>query len=226
MTDGTATDMITLVVDVGGNNVKYRFSTDEDSAKFKSGKDLTPQSMLDQLLDAVSDRPFDRITIGFPSPVRNDRILLEPANLGSGWVDFDFSGAFDKPVRVINDAAMQALGSYEGGTMLFIGLGTGLGGALVLNGIVAPLEVAHLPYKDEMTFEDFVGERGRKAFGREKWEKAVHDVVERLRLALVADSVVIGGGNAKRLKALPPRASLGHNRNAFEGGFRIWGISA
>lgn len=212
----------TLVVDVGGNNVKFRFSGETESRKFKSGKSLSPDDMIAQLMAKIADEPFDRVSIGIPAPVRNNCVIKEPFNLGPGWVDFDFEAAFEQPVKVVNDALMQALGSYEGGTMLFLGLGTGLGGALVFGGTVAPLEVAHMPYKDGKSFEDFVGKRGLKALGREKWEAAVHDVVDVLRQGLVADAVVLGGGNAKRIENLPPHTTIGDNANAFAGGFRLW----
>jgi polyphosphate glucokinase len=178
--------------------------------------------MVDGVLQLVSDWTYDVITIGYPGPVINGRLALEPRNLGSGWVDFDFAAHFGKPVKLINDAAMQALGSYEGGRMLFLGLGTGLGSALIIENVVAPLELAHLPYKKGRTFEDYVGLRGLKRLGKKKWQKAVEDVVARLQAALVADSVVLGGGNAKLLKRLPPGARMGDNRNAFLGGVRVW----
>jgi polyphosphate glucokinase len=178
--------------------------------------------MVDGVLKMAADWKYDRITIGYPGPVVDGRLILEPRNLGPGWVDFNFAAHFGKPVKLINDAAMQALGSYEGGRMLFLGLGTGLGSALIVKSVLAPLELAHLPYKKGRTFEDYVGLRGLKRLGKKKWQGAVEDVVARLQAALVADSVVLGGGNAKLLKRLPPGARLGDNRNAFLGGVRLW----
>lgn len=160
--------------------------------------------------------------MGYPGPVVNGKLLMEPRNLAAGWVGFDFEGAFGKPTRIINDAAMQALGSYEGGRMLFLGLGTGLGSTLILDGVVAPLELAHLPYRKGKTFEDYVGQRGYERLGKNKWSKHVEVVVHKLKAALVADYVVLGGGNARKLKVLPEGARMGDNRNAFLGGFRLW----
>jgi polyphosphate glucokinase len=177
--------------------------------------------MVDGVNAATHDLSFDRISVGVPAPVRAGRIVSEPFNLGGGWVDFDFEQAFGKPTKLLNDAAMQALGSYEGGKMLFLGLGTGLGSALVLNGAVEPMELGHLPFR-RATFEDYVGERGRKRFGKKKWQKAVAETVERLAAALEPDYVVIGGGNAKKLDELPPNVRLGRNDNAFRGAFRLW----
>jgi hypothetical protein len=168
------------------------------------------------------DWEYDGVSIGYPGPVIRDKLALEPRNLAPGWVDFDFAAAFGKPVKLINDAAMQALGSYEGGRMLFLGLGTGLGSALIVDGVIAPLELAHLPYRKCRTFEDYVGLRGLVRLGKKKWTKAVADVTARLQAAMVADSVVLGGGNAKKLKRLPTGARLGLNTNAFLGGFRLW----
>jgi len=216
-----------LVADVGGNNLKIVTSTHPEKRKVPSGPDFTPQDMVEAVGELAKGLEFDRISIGIPAPVRYNRVEIEPFNLGPGWVGFDFQAAFDMPTRVVNDALMQALGSYEGGTMLFVGLGTGLGGALVIEGHATPLEVAHLPYKRDRTFEDYVGRRGLKRMGHKKWQSSVFDVVERLRLAMVADYVVIGGGNAKKLTELPPHSRRGKNENAFIGGFRIWeGASA
>jgi polyphosphate glucokinase len=210
-----------LVIDVGGTNIKMLATGQKDVRKFPSGPKLTAQQMVDGVIKATADWDYDVVTIGYPGPVVNGKLVLEPHNLGPGWVDFDFAGKFGKPVRLINDAAMQALGAYRGGKMLFIGLGTGMGSAMVFDGVVAPLELAHLPYKKH-TFEDYVGLRGLERLGKKRWHKAVEDVVDRLEAALVADSVVIGGGNARKLKRLPPGARLGDNRDAFEGGFRLW----
>ncbi len=214
--------MKVLVIDVGGTNIKVFANGETGVRKFPSGPTLTAKQMVDGVLGLVGDWNYDVITIGYPGPVTHGRLALEPANLGPGWVDFDFAGHFGKPVKIINDAAMQALGSYEGGRMLFLGLGTGLGSALIVDQVVAPLELAHLPYKKGRTFEDYVGLRGLKRLGKKKWQKAVEDVVARLQAALVADSVVLGGGNAKLLKRLPPGTRMGDNRNAFLGGVRLW----
>jgi len=178
--------------------------------------------MVQAVLENTRGWAYDRISIGYPGPVVQGKIVHEPKNLGPGWVGFDFAAAFGKGVKLINDAAMQALGSYEGGRMLFLGLGTGLGSALIVNKVIAPLELAHLPYKKGRTFEDYVGARGLDRLGKRKWQRAVEDVVARLRAALVAEKVVLGGGNVKKLRALPPGTRQGDNRNAFVGGFRLW----
>ncbi len=211
-----------LVVDVGGNNVKFIISGDEDRRKFPSGKEFTPAELVEGVLSRIGGEAYDCVSIGVPGAVVDGRIVVAPVNLGKGWRKFDFESAFDRPVKLVNDAEMQALGSYKGGTMLFLGLGTGLGAALVKDGTIVPLEVAHLPYRDGMTFEDFVGRRGLKRLGREEWEAAVHDVVERLRQALVANYVVMGGGNTSKLKNLPEHTIQGSNDNALIGGFRLW----
>ncbi len=165
---------------------------------------------------------YDAVSIGYPGAVVRDRPVAEPHNLGRGWVGFDYKKAFGKPVRIVNDAAMQALGSYEGGRMLFLGLGTGLGSALIIDGVMEPLELAHLPYRKGRTYEDYLGRRGLKKFGRKKWRRHVKDVVEQLMAALQVEYVVIGGGNAKELDEYPPGARPGANANAFIGGFRLW----
>ncbi len=211
-----------LVIDVGGTNVKIIATGQKEVVKIPSGTEMTAQAMVEQVKEAAKSWQYDRVSIGYPGPVVQSKPLLEPKNLGRGWVDTDFADAFGKPVRVINDAAMQALGSYDGGRMLFLGLGTGLGSALVVDGVVAPMELAHLPYKKGSTFEDYVGIRGYKKLGKKKWARAVDDVVARLKAALVADYVVLGGGNAKKLKKLPAGSRLGDNMNAFTGGFRMW----
>lgn len=211
-----------LVVDVGGTNVKILASGQDEVRKIPSGTALSAKQMAKAVLHAARDWEYDRVTIGYPGPVVGGKIVAEPKNLGRGWVGFDFEKEFGKPVKLINDAAMQALGSHQGGRMLFLGLGTGLGSALIINKVIAPLELAHLPYKKDHTFEDYVGERGRKRLGRKKWERAVADVVTRLRNALIVDSVVLGGGNVKRLTRLPPGCRQGNNKNAFIGGFRLW----
>ena len=210
-----------LAVDVGGSHVKVLASGETDSHHEPSGPTLTPAKMVAAALRAAQGWRFDVVAVGVPAPVHNGRVVSEPFNLGTGWVGFDFEVAFGAPTRVMNDAAMQALGSYEGGTMLFLGLGTGLGSALVAEGIVEPMELGHLPFK-KRTFEDYLGERGRVEFGRKRWEKLVADAVSHLTAALEPDYVVLGGGNAARLRTLPPNTRLGENSNAFTGGFRIW----
>jgi polyphosphate glucokinase len=211
-----------LVIDVGGTNVKLLASGQTERRKFASGPAMTPQLMVDQLKEVAGDWDYDVVSIGFPAPVANDKPLREPHNLGPGWVDFDYQAAFGKPVKMINDAAMQAIGSYDGGRMLFLGLGTGLGSTLIVDKAVAPMELAHLPYREAQTFEDYVGQRGLDRMGKKEWRVAVQDVVKRLKDALVADYVVLGGGNARHLKELPEGVRLGQNDNAFIGGYRLW----
>ena len=212
-----------LVVDIGGNNIKVLATGADARRKTPSGPDLTPERLVEAVGVLTTDWRFERVSVGYPGAVRHGDIVLEPHNLGPGWVGFDFQAAFGKPTVLVNDAAMQALGSYEGGTMLFLGLGTGLGAALVAEGALVPLEVAHLPYRKKLTFEDHVGERGLDRFGLKSWRTHVLEVIARLRAALVADEVVLGGGNAKRIGDLPAFCRLGHNDNAFVGGFRLWG---
>ena len=214
--------MRVLAVDIGGTNVKFLAQGRREPRKFPSGPTLTPAAMVAGVLGAVKDWTFDAVAVGYPGPVVQGKPLLEPKNLGRGWIGFDYAGKFGKPTRLINDAAMQALGSYEGGRMLFLGLGTGLGTTLIVDRVVAPMELAHLPYRKGHTFEDYVGARGLLRLGKRKWQRAVHDVTARLRAALVVDDVVLGGGNAKKLEELPPGARLGSNANAFTGGFRLW----
>lgn len=213
-----------LAVDVGGTNVKVRRSGDPEVRKHPSGRDFSAQRMVEIVVGLGCGWGFERVSIGFPGPVLDGRPACEPRNLGEGWVDFDYEGAFGCPVRVLNDAAMQALGSYQGGKMLFLGLGTGLGSAVVSAGRVEPLELAHLPYKKGRTYEDYVGKRGLERLGKKKWRAAVHDVVERLAHALQVDYVVLGGGNVKKLEELPEGVRKGANANAFLGGFRLWGV--
>lgn len=211
-----------LVVDVGGNNIKLKHSARDQRRKTRSGPELTPQALVTAVRELVHDWPYDRVTIGCPGPIQGGRMVLEPHNLGTGWVDFDFQSAFDRPVKLVNDAVMQAIGSYAGGKMLFLGLGTGLGAALVGDHVAVPLEVAHLPYRKKYSFEDCVGKRGLDRMGQQRWEKAVHDTVARLKAAMVADYVVLGGGNTKLLKKLPEGSTAGDNQNAFTGGARLW----
>jgi polyphosphate glucokinase len=213
--------MNVLVVDIGGTNVKILATGQDTRRKFTSGPKLTPAKMVAGVQQLAADWKYEAVSIGYPGPVSRGRIVSEPHNLGRGWVAFDFEATFTRPVKVINDAAMQALGNYEGGKMLFLGLGTGLGAALMVEGIVAPLEVAHLPYL-RGTFEDYVGLRGLERWGKKRWRRCVADVVARLIAALQADEVVLGGGNVKELKTLPPGCRAGTNDSAFRGGFRLW----
>ena len=211
-----------LVVDVGGTKFKIKTATDGGEQRtFPSGRRLTAQKAVAGILQLAGDWKYDAISIGIPAPVINGRILHEPHNLGGGWVGFDFKAAFGCPVKIINDAAMQALGSYHGGSMLFLGLGTGLGSSMVVDDVIVPMELAHLPYKKK-TFEDYVGLAGLERLGRKKWQLAVFDVVQRLRSALEPDYVVIGGGNGNLLKKLPDGVETCPNENAFLGGFRLW----
>jgi polyphosphate glucokinase len=211
-----------LVVDVGGTHVKLFATGRPEPVKLDSGPGLTAERMAGAVRVATAGWEFDVVSIGYPGPVRNGHPAADPHNLGPGWVGFDYEAAFGRPVRIINDAAMQALGSYEGGRMLFLGLGTGLGSALVVEGIVQPLELAHLPYRRGYTFEEYVGVAGLERLGRRRWRRYVADVTERLAAALQADYVVLGGGNSKKLDDLPRGARLGANANAFAGGFRLW----
>jgi polyphosphate glucokinase len=210
-----------MVIDVGGDHVKILVTGQEAPRKFVSGPSMTAEKMVTGVLKAAEGWKYQVVSIGYPGPVLRDRPVLEPHNLAPGWVGFDFEAAFGCPVKLINDAAMQALGSYEGGKMLFLGLGTGLGSAMVVDGIVVPMELGHLPYR-KRTFEDYVGMRGWKRFGKKEWRHYVEDVVARLIAALEPDYVVLGGGNVHRLKELPPNCRMGENANAFRGGFRLW----
>ena len=210
-----------LVVDIGGTNVKMLASGQREQRKFPSGPTLTPRQMAAGVKQAVQDWKYDAVSIGYPGPVRLGQPVAEPHNLGKGWVAFNYRAAFGRPVKIINDAAMQALGSYEGGRMLFLGLGTGLGSTLIADGVVLPMELGHLPYR-KGTFEDYLGIRGLEQRGKKKWRAAVEDAVARLVAALQPDTVVLGGGNVKKLKALPPLCRAGVNANAFRGGFRLW----
>jgi hypothetical protein len=211
-----------LVVDVGGNNVKLLATGQRVAVKLPSGPALTPARMVAAVKKAAAGWRYDRVSIGFPGPVRDGRPSEEPKNIGRGWVRFDYRRAFGKPVRILNDAAMQALGSYEGGRMLFLGLGTGLGAALAIDGVIQPLEIAHLSYRSGKTYEEFLGKRAQDRMGKKRWRRMVWEIAPRLREAFQVDEVVIGGGNAKQLKAVPPGCRLGENRNAFAGGFRLW----
>ena len=212
----------TLVIDVGGTHIKVLATGHQEPREIPSGPAMTPDKMVRDVKRITGDWKYGHVTVGYPGPVIHGRPLREPHNLGGGWVGFNFRKAFGCPVKVINDAAMQALGSYQGGRMLFLGLGTGLGAAMIVGGILAPMELAHLPYKRGKTYEDYVGRRGLKRLGKKNWRRYVADIVERLKNALEVEYVVLGGGSIKHLKALPPDTRLGDNQNAFAGGFRLW----
>ena len=210
-----------LVVDVGGSHVKLLVSGADGPRRFKSGRRLTPERLGAGVRRATDGWSWNAVSLGLPTPVRGGRVIAEPVTLGRGWVAFDYAAAFGTPIRIVNDAVMQAIGSYEGGRMLFLGLGTGLGSALIVDGIVEPLELGHLPYRKK-TFEDYVSSRALERVGRKRWRKVVFDVVEQLTAALEPEYVVIGGGGVDDLDELPPNARRGDNANAFEGGFRLW----
>ena len=216
--------MNALVIDIGGNNVKILATGQNESRKFPSGPTLTPKQMVAGVKKLAGDWKYDAVSIGYPGMVVRNRLLAEPHNLGRGWMGFDFETAFKRPVKVVNDAAMQALGSYKGGKMLFLGLGTGLGSAMIVDGIIEPMELAHLSYK-KGTYEDYVGARSLEKRGKKKWRGQVAEVVKRLIAALEPDDVVLGGGNVRKLKVLPKACRVcreGDNANAFLGGFRLW----
>ena len=213
--------MNVLVVDIGGTNVKILASAQSEPRKFPSGPEMTPKQMVSGVKQLAGEWKYDAVSIGYPGRIHRGRIVSEPHNLASGWVGFNFEAAFGCPVKLMNDAALQALGSYKGGTLLFLGLGTGLGSALVVEGTVVPMELAHLSYR-KGTYEDHVGNRGRKRLGQKKWARHVAYSVARLVEALDPDDIVLGGGNSKKLKKLPPGCRLGDNANAFLGGFRLW----
>jgi len=210
-----------LAVDVGGSHVKVLASGETERRRAPSGPTLTPSEMVEVALGLARGWRWDVVSVGVPAPVHRGSVVLEPFNLGKGWVGFDFESAFGAPTRLMNDAAMQALGSYEEGTMLFLGFGTGLGSALVVDGVVEPMELAHLPFK-KRTYEDYLGERGRVRLGLKRWRKVVAEAIEQLTTEFEPDSIVLGGGNAAKLDQLPPRARLGSNTHAFVGGFRLW----
>ena len=213
--------MNVLVIDIGGTHVKVLATGRDAHREFDSGQALTPKRMVSGVRKLVADWKYEVVSIGYPGPVLRGRPVSEPWNLGKGWVGFDFGAAFKRPVKVVNDAAMQALGSYKRGKMLFLGLGTGLGSALIVDGIIEPMELGHLPYK-KATFEDYVGIRGLERYGKKKWRSYVADVVERLVAAIEPDEVVLGGGNVRKLNELPSGCRVGDNANAFLGGFRLW----
>jgi polyphosphate glucokinase len=210
-----------LVLDVGGTHVKMLATGQSEATKLDSGKDLTAAAMVAAVKEATAGWEYDAVAMGVPAPVVNGRLVRDPVNLGPGWMGYAFDAAFGKPLRIVNDATMQALGSYAGGRMLFLGLGTGLGTALVDNGYPIGLEIAHLPYK-QRTYEEYLGVAALERAGRGRWERRVHRIAERLCDAFVCDYVMLGGGNAKLLRTLPPRGRLGDNANAFTGGFRLW----
>jgi predicted NBD/HSP70 family sugar kinase len=211
-----------LVIDVGGTHVKALSTGRRKPLEIPSGPTMTAREMVQKVRQGTTGWRYSAVSIGYPGPVLHGKPVTEPANLGGGWVGFDFKKAFGCPIRVINDAAMQALGSYKGGRMLFLGLGTGLGSALIVDGVLEPMELAHLPYKDGQTYEERVGKGALKRFGKKRWRRNVADVVTKLKAALEADDVVVGGGNAKLLQTLPKGVRLGSNANAFVGGYRLW----
>src|SRR4051812_13552703 len=210
-----------LGIDVGGTHVKALVTGQKTHQEFESGPTLTPKRMISQVRKLVPGSKYDVVSIGYPGAVVRGRPVAEPWNLGRGWVGFNFEAAFKRPVKIVNDAAMQALGSYKRGKMLFLGLGTGLGSALIVDGVIEPMELGHLPYKKK-TFEDYVGARGLAKYGKKKWRGYVADVVKRLVAAIEPEEVVLGGGNVKKLKELPPGTRAVNNYNAFVGGFRLW----
>jgi polyphosphate glucokinase len=210
-----------LAVDVGGSHVKLLVNGAGERRRFVSGSKFTAAQMVEGVLEHSADLTYTAVSIGIPAPVVAGRVVREPMNLGKGWADLDYESAFGKPTKVVNDAAMQALGSYEGGRMLFLGLGTGLGSSMIVDGILEPMELAHLPFR-KATFEDYVGARGRERLGEKRWRKAVREAIVALVAALEPEYVVLGGGNAKRIGELPPLCRLGGNEDAFLGGFRLW----
>jgi len=216
-----AEERVVLAVDVGGSHVKALTSKESERRRFKSGPELTAEQMVAGVLKAVDGWSWDVASVGIPTPVRGGKVVAEPINLGEGWVGFDFEGALGKPTKVVNDATMQAVGSYEGGRMLFLGLGTGLGSTMITDGVIEPLELGHLPFRKK-TFEDYVSEHALEKYGKKKWTEAVFETVQQLAAAMEPDYVVLGGGGAEELDELPPGCRLGDNQNAFLGGFRLW----
>jgi polyphosphate glucokinase len=212
---------VVLAVDVGGSHVKALVTGVEDPRRVASGKRLSAERMVEKVHGLVAGWSYDVVSVGVPAQVRAGRVVHEPVNLGSGWVAFDYAAAFGRPTRVVNDAAMQAIGSYEGGRMLFLGLGTGLGSAMIVDGLVEPMELGHLPYRKK-TYEDYVGERGLERLGRKKWAALLAEIVAYFQRALEPEYVVLGGGNVDKLDELPPGTRRGDNMNAFAGGFRLW----
>jgi polyphosphate glucokinase len=214
-------DRVVLSVDVGGSHVKVLASNESERRRFKSGPSLTAEQMVAGVLEAVDGWSWDVASVGIPTPIRGGKVVAEPVNLGKGWVEFDYEAALGKPTKVVNDATMQAVGSYEGGRMLFLGLGTGLGSTFIADGVIEPLELGHLPFRKK-TFEDYVSEHALEKSGKKKWTEAVFETVERLTAAMEPDYVVLGGGGAAELDELPPGCRRGANENAFLGGFRLW----
>jgi polyphosphate glucokinase len=214
--------MKVLVIDIGGTNIKVAATDMRVPIKIPSGPTMTARQMAVDVLEATQGWEYDCISIGYPGPVTHDRPLAEPHNLAGGWIDFPYQKAFGKPIRFINDAAMQALGGYRGGRMLFLGTGTGLGSAMIFDGVVIPLELAHLPYKKGRTYEEYIGLAGLQRLGKKRWRKSVLDIIELFKAAFVCDSVLLGGGNAKLMRGLPTHVMLGANSNAIEGGIKLW----
>jgi predicted NBD/HSP70 family sugar kinase len=217
--------MVVLAVDIGGSHVKARRSDHDEVRRFKSGKRLSAQRMIDKLLPLVADWQFEVVSVGIPAQVHANRVVHEPVNLGAGWTGFDFEAAFGRPTKVVNDAAMQAVGSYDGGRMLFLGLGTGLGSAMIVDGAVEPMELGHLPWR-KRTYEEYVGAAARERVGEKRWQRNVFETVEFFRGALEPDYIVLGGGDVGELAELPPGCRRGDNANAFRGGFLLWDDAA
>ncbi len=215
-------DLVVLAIDIGGSHVKIRSSAGGGKKKANSGKSMGGGDMVAAVKEMAKGMKYDVVAMGYPGTVVHDKPLHDPANLGEGWVGFDYASAFGCPVRIVNDALMQALGSYQGGRMLFLGLGTGLGAAMIVENVGQPMEIAHLPYRKGKSYEHYVAEAYRKKKGNKKWRKRVFDVVERLSAALEPDYIVIGGGNVEKLDTLPPKCRRGDNALAFDGGFRLW----
>jgi polyphosphate glucokinase len=214
--------MKVLVIDIGGTNIKVSSTDKPVPIKIVSGPEMTAARMAQQVLAATESWRYDCVSIGYPGPVEHDHPLAEPHNLAPGWSDFPYQKTFGKPIRFVNDAAMQALGGYKGGRMLFLGTGTGLGSAMIFDGTVIPLELAHLPYRKGCTYEQYIGLAGLQRRGKKRWRKSVLDIIARLQAALVCDYVLLGGGNAKLMKELPSHVILGANSNAVEGGLKLW----
>jgi polyphosphate glucokinase len=211
-----------LVIDIGGTHVKFEVSGHSERREFASGPRLSAKRAVAKIKQRIKDWHYDMVSIGYPGPVIHGHIVAEPQNLGSGWVGFNFAKAFRRPVRLVNDAVLQAVGSYEGGRMLFLGLGTGLGSAMIIDGVIEPMELAHLPYRKGQAFEDYVGTAGLERHGKKKWRRHVRDVIKQLSAALEPDYVVLGGGNAGKMNKLPRNVRLGGNDKAFEGGYKLW----
>ncbi|WP_335341065.1 ROK family protein [Rhodoplanes sp. Z2-YC6860] len=210
------------MIDVGGTHIKFEVSGQRERREFNSGPQMTAKRMVSEVKRLTKDWDYDVLSIGYPGLVVRDRVVAEPHNLGPGWAGFDFQKAFKRPVKLLNDAAMQALGSYDGGRMLFLGIGTGLGSAMIVDGVIEPMELAHLPYRKGKTFEDYAGVRGIRRLGKRKWRKHVLDIINRLTAALQPEYVVLGGGNADKIGKLPRGVRLGGNDNAIKGGYKLW----